>query len=88
VVSNATPKAMASLVDRMADGDVAAARDLHMKLTPWMHAAFIESNPLGAKAALAMLGRIRNVLRLPLVPLAPQHEPVIRDALRVAGALA
>lgn len=87
VVSNATPNAMAALVDRMANGDVAGARDLHMQLTPWMHAAFIESNPLGAKAALAMLGRIQNVLRLPLMPLAPQHEPTIRDALRVAGAL-
>ena len=87
VVSNATPKAMASLVDRMASGNDQGARDLHLQLTPWMQAAFVESNPLAAKAALAMMGRIQNVLRLPLVPLAAAHEPVVRDALRVAGAL-
>ena len=88
VVSNATPKAMASLVDRMASGDVDGAQDLHNRLMPWMQAAFVESNPLAAKAALAMLGRIQNVLRLPLVPLAQTHEPAVREALRVAGALA
>jgi 4-hydroxy-tetrahydrodipicolinate synthase len=35
-----------------------------------MRAAFIESNPMPAKAGLAMMGKIQNVLRLPLVPLA------------------
>ena len=39
------------------------------------------------KAALAMLGRIQNSFRLPLVPLASQHEAAVRDALRGAGAL-
>ncbi len=87
VVSNATPKAMAALVERAHAGDVAGARALHHQLAPWMHAAFIESNPLGAKAALAMMGRLQNILRLPLMPLAPVHEPLIRDALRIAGAL-
>ena len=87
VVSNATPKAMASLVDRMASGDIDGAQDLHRQLMPWMQAAFVESNPLAAKAALAMMGRVQNVLRLPLVPLAEAHEPVVREALRTAGAL-
>lgn len=85
VVSNATPRAMAQLVERVAAGDLAAARALHTSLAPWMSAAFVESNPLPAKAALAMLGRARNVLRLPLVPLEPRHEPLIRAALRTAG---
>ena len=39
-----------------------------------MRAAFIESNPIPVKAALAMMGRIENVLRSPLVPLEPKHE--------------
>ena len=41
------------------------------KLMPLLDANFIESNPIPVKAALAMMGRIRNVLRLPLVPAQP-----------------
>ncbi len=87
VTSNATPKAMAGLVDACAAGDLAAARTLHRKLQPWMTAAFVESNPVPLKAALAMLGMAENVLRLPLVPLAPAHETTVRAALVAAGAL-
>lgn len=87
VTSNATPRLMAQLVDACLAGDLAAARALHTRLVPWMSAAFVESNPLPAKAALAMLGRIENVLRLPLVPLDARHEGVVREALRTAGAL-
>ncbi|HUO51484.1 MAG TPA: 4-hydroxy-tetrahydrodipicolinate synthase [Gemmatimonadaceae bacterium] len=87
VISNATPKLMAQLVERARAGDFAAARALHERLGPWMHAAFIESNPLPVKAALAMMGRARNVLRLPLVPLLPANEEAVRAALAAAGAL-
>jgi 4-hydroxy-tetrahydrodipicolinate synthase len=87
VISNVTPKLMAQLCDKMRAGDVAAARDIHFKLLPWMRAAFIESNPLPAKAALTLTGRIKNVLRLPLVPMSDAHEPVVRAALQTAGAL-
>jgi 4-hydroxy-tetrahydrodipicolinate synthase len=52
-----------------------------------MRAAFIESNPLPVKAALAMMGKIQNVLRLPLVPMSEAHEATVRAALRGAGAL-
>lgn len=87
VISNVTPKLMAELCDRMRAGDLAAAREIHFRLLPWMRAAFIESNPLPAKAALALMGRMKNVLRLPLVPMSDAHEPAIRAALRSAGVL-
>ncbi len=87
VISNATPKAMTQLTALAAKGDFAAARALHMKLLPWMRAAFIESNPLPVKAAMAMLGKLGNHLRLPLVPLAEQHADAVRSALKTAGAL-
>ncbi len=87
VVSNAAPKLMAQLAQRALDGDLVGARELHFRLLPWMRAAFVESNPLPAKAALAMMGRIRNVLRLPLVPLDPAREEPVRSALRHAGVL-
>lgn len=85
VVSNATPRQMAQLADACAAQDLAIARTLHRKLQPWMAAAFVESNPMPAKAALAMMGRIENVLRLPLVPLAERHLSAVRAALATAG---
>ena len=50
-----------------------------------MSAAFVESNPLPAKAALAALGRIQDVLRRPLVPLSDAHRPAVLAALEAAG---
>lgn len=88
VVSNATPAAMARLTECCRDGDFAGARALHERLAPWMHAAFIESNPIPVKAALAMMGKIQNVLRLPLVPLREELADTVRASLRAAGALA
>jgi len=87
VISNATPKAMAQLCDAGLRGDFAAARKLHFQLLAWMRAAFVESNPIPVKAAMAMLGRMENRLRLPLVPLAETHVESVRAALRAAGAL-
>jgi len=88
VVSNATPGPMAQLTECAAAGRLTEARELHLRLLPWMRAAFVESNPIPVKAALAMMGRLQNVLRLPLVPLADQHAEALRGALRTAGALA
>jgi 4-hydroxy-tetrahydrodipicolinate synthase len=88
VVSNATPRLMARLVDWCASGDFAEARALALRLTPWFEAAFIDSNPIPVKAALAMMGKIENVLRLPLVPLTDAHTPSVRKALSALDALA
>ena len=87
VVSNATPRLMARLVDLCASGDFPAARQLAMRLTPWFEAAFIDSNPIPVKAALARMGKIQNHLRLPLVPLAEHHHAPLETALVAAGAI-
>lgn len=87
VISNATPRLMADLCDKMLEGDVAAARKIHFTLLPWMRAAFVESNPMPVKAALSMMGRLQNVLRLPLVPMSDAHNDTIRSALVAAGAM-
>ena len=87
VVSNATPRAMAELTNRMASGDTAGALEIHNRLWSWMQTAFIESNPIPVKRALSMMGRVENVLRLPLVPLAEAHDAALRDSLAAAEAL-
>src|SRR6478609_8239128 len=68
VTSNAAPSLVAELATRCAAGDFEGARAIDTRLAEWTTAAFVESNPIPAKAALAMLGRMENVLRLPLVP--------------------
>ena len=85
VTSNVTPRLMAQLCDACAANDFGAARTLHRKLQPWMAAAFVEPNPIPAKAALAMMGMIENVLRLPLVPLSEGSVSVVQAALVAAG---
>jgi 4-hydroxy-tetrahydrodipicolinate synthase len=86
VVSNATPKEMADLTTAALAGDRFNARQLNEQLMRWMRAAFIESNPIPAKAALHMMGRIGPTLRLPLVELAKEHHKTVRDAIEEAGA--
>ena len=87
VTSNAAPQLVSKLTELCAAGDFAAARMIHHRLAEWAAAAFIEPNPIPAKAGLAMMGRMQNVLRLPLVPLAERFEPAVRSALVTAGAL-
>jgi 4-hydroxy-tetrahydrodipicolinate synthase len=87
VVSNAVPRLMTALVAAARAGNLAEARALNGQLTPWMRAAFVESNPIPAKAALHMMGRIGSTLRLPLVELDPTRHAVVRAALVAAGAM-
>ena len=86
VISNATPHLVARMCELARAKDLEGARAIHERLEPWMRAAFIESNPLPVKAALAMMGKIHNVLRLPLVPMIEMHEHAVREALVRAGA--
>jgi 4-hydroxy-tetrahydrodipicolinate synthase len=87
VVSNAVPGPMSRLTEAMDRGDLACARSLMRSLQPIMITGFSESNPMPMKAAMNMLGRMEDVLRLPLVTLAGEHRDALREALRAAGAL-
>ncbi|MEO6526945.1 MAG: 4-hydroxy-tetrahydrodipicolinate synthase [Gemmatimonadaceae bacterium] len=87
VVSNVVPRLMTELVQKGRAGDFSGAREMHLRLLPWLRAAFAESNPIPVKAALTMMGKFENVLRSPLVPMEEQHAPTVRDALRKVGAL-
>ena len=87
VTSNATPKLVAQLTAAVRSGNMREAREIEARLADWTAAAFVESNPLPVKAGLALMGRIENSLRLPLVPLAEKHAPAVRASLEKAGAL-
>src|SRR3954467_13587370 len=87
VTSNAAPSLVSRLTELCAAGDFAGARSVNHELAELTVAAFVESNPIPMKAALAMMGRLANVVRLPLVPLAERFEPTVRAALVSVGAL-
>lgn len=87
VTSNVVPKLAAQVIELWDSGDIKGARDVAHRLAAWTSAAFVESNPLPAKAALAMMGRLENVLRLPLVPMKESFAGTVRQALVTAGAL-
>jgi 4-hydroxy-tetrahydrodipicolinate synthase len=81
VAANVVPEGISKLVRSGLAGDFAAARDLQLRLLPLIDALFRETNPIPAKAALHLLGRMKNELRLPLVPASPATEEVLRELL-------
>jgi 4-hydroxy-tetrahydrodipicolinate synthase len=81
VVSNVAPKAMASLYDAFASGETARAREIHFRLWPLMEALFIETNPIPAKTALAMMGLIREEFRLPLCGMSDANRKALAKVL-------
>ena len=85
VASNEMPGPMRTLVHLMLAGDLEKARDWHYRLLPLMDANFLETNPAPVKAALALTGRIRNVLRLPLVPVTEKTRTAMATTLKDLG---
>ena len=69
VAGNEIPHEMALLTRAALNNDWTAARTLHRKYLPLMQANFIESSPLPVKAVLAMMGKLEEVYRLPLLPM-------------------
>jgi 4-hydroxy-tetrahydrodipicolinate synthase len=76
VASNEIPAEMTELAGHCLRGDFAAGRALHRKLLPLMEVNFVESNPQPVKAAMAMMGLLKPVWRLPMV--SPQPASLAR----------
>ena len=76
VASNEIPAEMAQLCRHGLRGEFAEARAIHRKYLPLMEINFIESNPIPVKAALALMGLLEPVWRLPMV--APKAENLER----------
>ena len=81
VVSNEIPGQMAQLVRLAIGGNFAGAREIHRRFHQLMEINFVESNPIPVKAAMAEMGLLSPVWRLPLV--APKEE----NRMRIRGVL-
>jgi len=84
VASNEAPAEMVRLVEHAEAGDFAAARRLHTRLMPLMQVNFIEANPGPVKAAMAAMGLLEEVYRLPMVsPRPASRERILHVVSRL-----
>jgi len=68
VCSNEIPREMSDLTAAALNNNWDKARRIQRQFLRLMQANFLESNPMPVKAVLAMMGRIEEVLRLPMLP--------------------
>ncbi len=87
VVANEVPKDFSEMVRWCLKGRWDKARMLHNKLLPLMNGNFIESNPIPVKAALAMMGMIEEIYRLPLVPIGDKNREKLKTIMMDLGLL-
>ena len=85
VASNEIPREMAEMTRAALSNDWETARRIHRKYLPLMQANFIESNPLPVKAVLAMMGKIEEVYRLPMLPMRRDTRSKLQKVAADAG---
>jgi 4-hydroxy-tetrahydrodipicolinate synthase len=84
VIGNEAPREMSRMVELAESGDFAGARAIHRQLMPLMSANFVESNPIPVKAAMAAMGLLEEIYRLPMVPPSEAARRRINEALAAA----
>src|ERR1700722_2228062 len=87
VSANVAPGLCAELMEATFKGDWGHALKIQDRLTPLHAAIFAEPGVNGTRYALSVLGRIQPETRLPLVPVGPATEALIRRAMVHAGLL-
>ena len=85
VLSNIMPKETVAMCDAFFAGDVATAAKMQCKYLPLIQALFCEVNPIPVKAALATMGRMEGVIRLPLKEMEEDHQEKMVSIMRGFG---
>ena len=85
VASNEIPREMSEMTRAALNNDWDTARRIQRKYLPLMQANFLESNPLPVKAVLAMMGKIEEVYRLPLLPMRRDTRSRLQKVATEAG---
>ncbi len=85
VASNEIPAEMTQLTQAALNSDWPTARQLNKKYFPLMQANFIEANPMPVKAVLAMMGRIEEAYRLPMLPMRRDTRSKLQKVATEAG---
>ena len=87
VTANVAPRLMHELCMAAISGNLALARQIHLRLLGLHKQLFCEPSPAPAKWAMSRLGRCRPVVRLPITPLTAAGQALVDGALREAGLL-
>jgi 4-hydroxy-tetrahydrodipicolinate synthase len=87
VTANVAPKAMHQMLSLSKQGKEAEAQKINDMLMPLHKRLFLESNPIPAKKALQIMGKIDGAIRPPLVELDPVHLPALQEALMIGKAI-
>jgi 4-hydroxy-tetrahydrodipicolinate synthase len=87
VASNQIPSEMVQMVEAAERNDFRAARTVHARILPLMSINFIESNPVPVKAAMAAMGLLEEIYRLPMVSPKPESKTKIVNVLKDLGLL-
>ena len=87
VASNEIPADMARMVEAAERNDFAAARAIHARIMPLLSVNFIESNPQPVKAAMAAMGLVEEIYRLPMVSPKAESKEKILNVLKELGLL-
>ena len=87
VTANVAPKLMHEMCAAALRGEVARAREINFQLLGLHRKLFVEANPIPVKWAVARMGKMKNVLRLPLTPLSSAAQPQVEAAMRQAGVI-
>jgi 4-hydroxy-tetrahydrodipicolinate synthase len=87
VTANEIPADMVQMVEAAERNDFAAARAVHARIMPLMSVNFIESNPQPVKAAMAAMGLLEDVYRLPMVSPKAESKETIHKVLKELGLL-
>jgi 4-hydroxy-tetrahydrodipicolinate synthase len=88
VVSNEIPGEFTKLIQLALANNFAGARELQRQYLPLMEVNFVESNPIPVKAAMALMGLLEPVWRLPLCPPNPSNLAKIEKVVETLGLLA
>lgn len=84
VVGNAFPKEFGKMVRLALQGDLSGAREIHYRFVEMIEVLFSDGNPAGVKSVLSYMGKIENILRLPLVPTRNKEE-FVRNFIKSRG---
>jgi 4-hydroxy-tetrahydrodipicolinate synthase len=87
VIANIVPRETAELTHAALDGDWKRARELHFRLFPLARAAFLETNPIPIKEAMAMAGMLEPEFRLPMCRMSDANRERLRAILKPYGLL-
>jgi len=82
VASNVAPREVAALTSALLEGNLAKARELHLRLFPLFGNCFVETSPIPVKAALSLLGLTTAEVRLPLSMAGERTQQLMSDTLR------